>query len=78
MGGRLSPHKSKLFSTVGTHRNWLRTYTWDIIEQAIPVVHHMRDLGASLCTTLVKHATMSHQRFQNALKTIYKIHKLPH
>eukprot|EP00973_Karenia_brevis_P008687 1175018-Karenia_brevis.AAC.1 len=41
MGGRLSPHKSKLFSTV------------------IPVVHQLRDLGASLCTTSVAHTGMS-------------------
>eukprot|EP00973_Karenia_brevis_P073163 10163488-Karenia_brevis.AAC.1 len=51
LGGRLAPQKSKLFSTVTSHRTWLATYVWDVIAQQVPVVHHMRDLGASLNTT---------------------------
>eukprot|EP00973_Karenia_brevis_P029270 4036642-Karenia_brevis.AAC.1 len=29
IGGRLAPHKSKLFATVDTHRSWLKSCVWE-------------------------------------------------
>eukprot|EP00973_Karenia_brevis_P047380 6578004-Karenia_brevis.AAC.1 len=33
IGGRLSPHKSKVFSTIASHRQWLSSYVWEFIDQ---------------------------------------------
>ena len=53
LGGRISAHKSKIFTTLGDHRSWLATYMWPAVGTTIDVVHHLRDLGASLSCTLV-------------------------
>ena len=53
LGGRIAPTKSKIFATIAAHRQWLSSYLWPTIQQTIYVVHHMRDLGASLSTTFV-------------------------
>ena len=48
LGGKLSAHKSRLFSTVETHRKWLAAYVWPVVQQQIQVTHNIRDLGAAL------------------------------
>eukprot|EP00973_Karenia_brevis_P085309 11839286-Karenia_brevis.AAC.1 len=78
LGGRLAPSKSKLFASTSTHRSWLSTYIWRDIGQQIPVVLHMRDLGATLNTTVRTFTTLSQQRFACAIQCLLKIHRLPH
>eukprot|EP00973_Karenia_brevis_P018017 2475081-Karenia_brevis.AAC.1 len=78
MGGKLSPHKSKLFSTIASHRSWLSTFAWDHVNQTIPVVHNMRDLGASIIFTSNISTTLSQIRFARACRTLYRIGCLPH
>eukprot|EP00973_Karenia_brevis_P037406 5157762-Karenia_brevis.AAC.1 len=78
IGGRLAPHKSNIFSTIDTHRAWLKNCIWQHVNQTIPIVHHIRDLGSSLCSTYSYSTFMSRNRLQSALATLYKIQKLPH
>eukprot|EP00973_Karenia_brevis_P063924 8885441-Karenia_brevis.AAC.1 len=51
LGGALAPSKSKLFSTLASHRHWLADYVWDGVVTVIPVVTSMRDLGSHLNIT---------------------------
>eukprot|EP00973_Karenia_brevis_P012574 1706378-Karenia_brevis.AAC.1 len=37
LGGKLSAHGSKLYSTFATHRTWLASFIWPCIDQLIPV-----------------------------------------
>ena len=77
LGGRIAPRKSKLFATVGDHRRWLQTYNWPALNTNIEVVHHMRDLGASLDTTLVSNTTLARRRLQEATQVLLRIAHLP-
>eukprot|EP00973_Karenia_brevis_P078718 10926234-Karenia_brevis.AAC.1 len=48
LGGKLAPGKSKIFASFASHRRWLASYVWDRVNQTIPVVTHLRDLGSSI------------------------------
>eukprot|EP00973_Karenia_brevis_P059889 8336919-Karenia_brevis.AAC.1 len=78
MGGRLAPHKSNIFASISTHRQWLASYEWPGIHQTIPVVQQLRDLGASINFTGGIDTTMSKQRLQRAIATVNRIAYLPH
>eukprot|EP00973_Karenia_brevis_P010094 1366533-Karenia_brevis.AAC.1 len=78
LGGKLSAHKSKVYATLSSHRSWLSTYQWQGLQQLIPVVHCLRDLGSALNTTLSINTSLSQNRFQKASHTLSKIGKLPH
>ena len=77
LGGRIAPHKSKIFATLGEHRAWLATYMWPTVGTNIDVVHHMRDLGAYLSCTLVSSTTLSRQRLHSATQILMRIAHLP-
>eukprot|EP00973_Karenia_brevis_P021956 3019852-Karenia_brevis.AAC.1 len=78
LGGRISPHKSKIFATFASHRSWLSTYVWPSIKQTVEVAHHMRDLGASISSTYVCNTTVSRHRLRSATSTLSRIARLPH
>ena len=54
MGTKFAPKKSVSFSTDHTARKWLRSHRWGRIGSTIPVVTHVRDLGAHFNTMMEK------------------------
>ena len=48
MGGKVAASKSYVFSTHTTARAFLKQHNWPIINAAVKVVSHIRDLGAHL------------------------------
>ena len=48
MGARLAPHKSVVFSSNGSTRNWLRQHRWRYVGRTIEVLSNCRDLGAHI------------------------------
>ena len=77
LGGRIAPSKSKIFATISDHRQWLAAYLWPAIHETISVVHHMRDLGASLSTTFVSNTSISRDRLRKAIGGLKRIRHLP-
>eukprot|EP00973_Karenia_brevis_P028654 3952066-Karenia_brevis.AAC.1 len=48
IGGRIAPSKSKVFATMASHREWLKTFVWIPLGTTIEVTLQMRDLGSHL------------------------------
>ena len=78
LGGKLSAHKSKLFSTIETHRVWLSADVWPIVHQQIDVVHNLRDLGAAINTMRHSCTSFSAQRLRSGIAAPYAIRRLPY
>ena len=78
IGARTAPEKSFSFSTQEGARRWLKTFVWPIIKQRVNVVHHIRDLGAHLNTTMRNAATTSTTRITEAIAIIKRVRFLPH
>ena len=77
LGGRLSAHKSRLFSTIETHRKWLAAYVWPVAQQQVTVTHNMRDLGAA--PSFAKSACTSYSAacMWSGIATLFAIRRLP-
>eukprot|EP00973_Karenia_brevis_P007996 1084696-Karenia_brevis.AAC.1 len=58
-GGSISAHKSRLFATSISLRQWLATYKWAPIGSLINVSHSFRDLGSTLFSTLAVSTSLS-------------------
>eukprot|EP00973_Karenia_brevis_P048016 6663703-Karenia_brevis.AAC.1 len=78
IGGKLSPHKSKFFATCTLHRKWLTGFSWDVINQCISVVSHLRDLGSTLSVSFLPTTILSQTRIERGIQTLHKIRQLPH
>eukprot|EP00973_Karenia_brevis_P021206 2913839-Karenia_brevis.AAC.1 len=78
LGGKIAPHKSRLFSTCASHRSWLADYCWVPIGQQIKLVHNLRDLGSSLNFGAAPSTSLSQSRLAKAIATLHRVHRLPH
>ena len=78
LGGKLSAHKSKLFSTLETHRAWLSSFVWPVVQQQIEVVHNLRDLGSAINTMCHSCTSYSAQRLRSGVAALYAIRRLPY
>eukprot|EP00973_Karenia_brevis_P041155 5693300-Karenia_brevis.AAC.1 len=78
LGGRLAPRKSKIFSTLASHRTYLAAYVWPPIAQQIKVVPNLRDLGSALSLTAASCTSYSQVRLTDAINTLHRIRRLPH
>ena len=76
LGGKLSAHKSRLFSTVETHRKWLAAYIWPVVQQQIQVTLKSRDLGAALSFARTA-CTYSAMRIRAGIAALFAIRRLP-
>ena len=78
LGGKVSPAKSLVFSTVVRFRHWLRRHTWVPLAQTIAVVSHFRDLGAQLTATNRIYTAQSKACLQDGVYALHRIARLPH
>ena len=77
--GRPSCNEKKFtFCTSGQARTWLKTFSWPVVNQAVKVVEHIRDLGTHLSTTCKYAATTSTARMYEACSVIRKKGHIPH
>eukprot|EP00973_Karenia_brevis_P028465 3922948-Karenia_brevis.AAC.1 len=78
LGGKIAPAKSRVFSSMSRHRQWLARFLWPPIKTTIDVTHSFRDLGATLTISRCVSTSLSHTRLHVACMTLARIAKLPH
>ena len=73
LGGRISAHKSYLFSTAKDFRSWLDAYIWPPVQEKIKVVSSVRDLGSMINTMVATRTGISQARLSKGIATLRRI-----
>ena len=77
MGAKISPTKSYIFSNDASIRKWFSTFRWKALGVVIPVVLHLRDLGAHLNTSHANVGTTLTDRLRKCILKLTKLRFIP-
>ena len=77
MGAKVAYTKCVTMASSPQARKWLRAQKWGDECNSMPVVHHVRDLGARFNSTSKRIAGTMRARFQEAACDVMRISRLP-
>ena len=78
MGATVAPKKSFIFSNIKKVRSWFSKHIWKGIQDTIPVVTSVRDLGGTISTTKRACAKVIDERITKAIQVLRRFRFLPH